>query len=226
VKKRHLVPVVAALAGALAVPAAVAAPAAPAASTTSTTSTVSSTTGTRSLASVLLADGNRFDRNWYDYDIVTEAVLAVLAAKPDSPVGLLTRGEVPLTAFLPNDRAFQVLAADLTGRWYDKESQVFDALAGAVGIDALEAVLLYHVVPGAPITSRDALRSDSASLATALPGASITVDVLSRWLRLIRLVDNDRNDADPLVNPRALDLNKGNRQIAHGLVLVLRPKDL
>jgi hypothetical protein len=226
VKKRHLVPVVAALAGALAVPAAVAAPAAPAASTTSTTSTVSSTTGTRSLASVLLADGNRFDRNWYDYDIVTEAVLAVLAAKPDSPVGLLTRGEVRLTAFLPNDRAFQVLAADLTGRWYDKESQVFDALAGAVGTDALEAVLLYHVVPGDAITSRDALRSDGASLATALPGASITVDVLSRWLRLIRLDDNDRNDADPLVNPRALDLNKGNRQIAHGLVLVLRPKDL
>jgi len=226
VKKRHLVPVVAALAGALAVPAAVAAPAAPAASTTSNVSTASSTTGTRSLASVLLADGNRFDGNWYDYDIVTEAVLAVLAAKPDSPVGLLTRGEVPLTAFLPNDRAFQVLAADLTGRWYGKESQVFDALAGAVGTDALEAVLLYHVVPGDAITSRDALRSDGASLATALPGASITVDVVSRWLRLIRLVDNDRNDADPLVNPRALDLNKGNRQIAHGLVLVLRPKDL
>ena len=225
-KKRHLVPVVAALAGALAVPAAVAAPAAPAASTTSNVSTASSTTGTRSLASVLLADGNRFDGNWYDYDIVTEAVLAVLAAKPDSPVGLLTRGEVPLTAFLPNDRAFQVLAADLTGRWYGKESQVFDALAGAVGTDALEAVLLYHVVPGDAITSRDALRSDGASLATALPGASITVDVVSRWLRLIRLVDNDRNDADPLVNPRALDLNKGNRQIAHGLVLVLRPKDL
>ena len=225
-KKRHLVPVVAALAGALAVPAAVAAPAAPAASTTSNVFTASSTTGTRSLASVLLADGNRFDGNWYDYDIVTEAVLAVLAAKPDSPVGLLTRGEVPLTAFLPNDRAFQVLAADLTGRWYGKESQVFDALAGAVGTDALEAVLLYHVVPGDAITSRDALRSDGASLATALPGASITVDVVSRWLRLIRLVDNDRNDADPLVNPRALDLNKGNRQIAHGLVLVLRPKDL
>jgi len=175
---------------------------------------------------VLLADGNQFDGNWYDYDIVTEAVLAVLAAKPDSPVGLLTRGDVPLTAFIPNDRAFQVLAADLTGRRFRSESAVFNALAGAVGIDEIEKILLYHVVPGSAITSSVALRSDGASLATALPGATVKVDVLSRRLALIRLVDNDRNDLDPLVNPRALDLNKGNRQIAHGIVLVLRPKDL
>ncbi|MGO4361484.1 fasciclin domain-containing protein [Terrabacter sp. 2TAF16] len=224
-KKRHLVPVVAALAGVLAVPAAVAAPAAsPAAAPT--TASVPPTTGTRSLAAVLTADGNRFDRNWYDYDIVTEAVLAVLAAKPSSPVGLLTKGDVALTAFIPNDRAFQVLAADLTGRWYGSETKVFQALAGAVGIDALEQVLLYHVVPGGPVTSSQALRSDGAMLATALPGKSIKVDVLSRWLKLVRLVDGDRNDADPLLNPRALDINKGNRQIAHGIVLVLRPADL
>ncbi len=127
-KKRHLVPVVAALAGALAVPAAVAAPAATRSSAGSTASATTATAplGTRSLAAVLTADGNRFDRNWHDYDIVTEAVLAVLAAKPTSPVGLLTKGNVPLTAFIPDDRAFQVLAADLTGRWYGKESQVFD----------------------------------------------------------------------------------------------------
>ena len=35
----------------------------------------SAATGTRSLAAVLTADGNQFDSNWYDYDIVTEAVL-------------------------------------------------------------------------------------------------------------------------------------------------------
>ncbi|MBW8729845.1 MAG: fasciclin domain-containing protein [Terrabacter sp.] len=232
-KKRHLVPVVAALAGALAVPAAVAAPAA--SSTSSATgasrtqaSVVAAATsiGTRSLADVLLADGNQFDGNWYDYDIVTEAVLAVLAAKPDSPVGLLTRGDVPLTAFIPNDRAFQVLAADLTGRWYGSETKVFSPLAGAVGIDALEQVLLYHVVPGGPLTSSQALRSDGVMLATALPGKSVKVDVLSRWLKLVRLVDRDRNDPHPLLNPPALDINKGNRQIAHGIVLVLRPADL
>lgn len=40
--------------------------------------------GERSLAALLTSDGNTFDHNWYDYDIVTEAVLAVLAAKPSS----------------------------------------------------------------------------------------------------------------------------------------------
>ena len=39
----------------------------------------SADTGTRSLAAVLTSDGNRFDSNWYDYDIVTEA------SSPSSP---------------------------------------------------------------------------------------------------------------------------------------------
>ncbi len=39
--------------------------------------------GTRPLAAVLLSDGNRFDRNSYDYDIVTEAALAVLEAETE-----------------------------------------------------------------------------------------------------------------------------------------------
>ncbi|MBK8445987.1 MAG: fasciclin domain-containing protein [Micropruina sp.] len=182
--------------------------------------------GDRSLAAVLTADGNQFDRNWYDYDIVTEAVLAVLAAKPNSPVKLLTDGSVALTAFIPNDRAFQVLVKDLTHRWYGSERKVFSKLVAAVGVDAVESVLLYHVVPGATILAKDALKADGAKLATALPGASITVDVKSKWLKLIVLKDLDPNDANPLVNPWALDLNKGNKQVAHGIVLVLRPLDL
>ena len=53
--------------------------------------------GERSLAAVLTSDGNQFDRNWYDYDIVTEAVLAVLAAKPGSAVKVrsATAGRLP-----------------------------------------------------------------------------------------------------------------------------------
>lgn len=183
-------------------------------------------TGERSLAAVLTSDGDTFDHNWYDYDIVTEAVLAVLAAKPDSPVKVLADGSVPLTAFIPNDRAFQVLLRDLTGRWIRSEQKVFDKLVAAVGVDAVESVLLYHVVPGATIRAKDARKADGAVLATALPGASITVDVRSRWLPLIVLRDLDRNDANPWVNPRALDINKGNAQIAHGITLVLRPIDL
>lgn len=183
-------------------------------------------TGTTSLASVLTADGNQFDRDWYDYDIVTEAVLAVIAADTDenSPVRLLTDGSTALTAFIPNDRAFQVLVKDLTGQWVRSEEDVFAAVA-SLGLDTVEDVLLYHVVPGATITSRDAARSNGAQLTTAL-GPTIGVKVLSRWLPLIVLRDQDPNDVDPVVNPFALDINRGNAQIAHGITFVLRPADL
>jgi hypothetical protein len=185
----------------------------------------SSGTGTRSLAEVLTSDGNQFDRNWYDYDIVTEAVLAVLGAKPSSPVGLLTDGTVPLTAFIPNDRAFQVLAHDLTGKWPSTEAKTFSALVDAVGVDAIEQVLLYHVVPGDAITKKAAVKANGAVLTTA-QGATFTVKVYNRWLPLIELKDQDKNDVNPFLNPLSLDINKGNKQIAHGIVFVLRPLDL
>ncbi|SDF16874.1 Fasciclin domain-containing protein [Cellulosimicrobium cellulans] len=181
--------------------------------------------GTTSLASELAADGDTFDRNWYDFDIVDQAVAAVLAAKPDSPVAVLADGTVPLTAFLPNDRAFQLLALDLTHRWQPTEERVLTSLAGAVGIDAIEQVLLYHVVPGATIDSGTALRSDDAVLTTA-QGATFRVDVLSKRLALVRLVDQDRDDLDPFLVKSKLDLNKGNVQIAHGISAVLRPQNL
>lgn len=181
--------------------------------------------GTRSLAEVLTSDGNQFDRNWYDYDIVTEAVLAVVGAKPDSPVGVLTKGEVALTAFVPNDRAFQVLAYDLTRKWQWTEKGTFNALVQAVGVDAIEQVLLYHVVPGATITKAQAVQANGASLTTA-QGGTIGVRVYNRSVPIVELRDKDRNDVNPFLNPRALDVNKGNAQIAHGIVFVLRPLDL
>lgn len=182
--------------------------------------------GTNSLASVLLADGDTFDHNWNDYDILTQAVLAVLAAKPDSPVKVLTDGTVPLTAFLPNDQAFRALASDLTKKSYGSESTVFNTLVSAVGVDAIESVLLYHVIPGATITSKQAKAANGAVLATALPDASVKVRVVSKAIPVIELRDNDRSDANPFLNPFALDINKGNLQIGHGILLVLRPIDL
>jgi uncharacterized surface protein with fasciclin (FAS1) repeats len=184
-----------------------------------------SATGTTSLAAVLAADGDTFDRNWYDFDIVDQAVAAVLTAKPNSPVAVLADGTVPLTAFLPNDRAFQVLAHDLTHRWYTSEPRVLAAIAGAVGIDAVEQVLLYHVVPGATIDSKAALASNGAALTTA-QGGTITVKVWSKRCAIVQLKDQDRSDFDPFLVRSKLDINKGNAQIAHGISLVLRPIDL
>ncbi len=181
--------------------------------------------GNTSLAEVLTSDGNKFDRRSRDYDILTEAVLAVLAAKPDSPVGVLADGSVKLTAFIPNDASFRILAKDVTGKWIRSEQKIFNGLVAAVGVDAIEQVLLYHVIPGATITAKQALSSDGAVLTTA-QGGTLTVDVLYKRLPLVQLRDQDKDDIDPFLNPGQLDINKGNKQIAHGILFVLRPLDL
>lgn len=179
--------------------------------------------GSQSLASVLLSDGNRFDHNGKDFDIVTEAVLAVLQEKPNSPVKVLTDGSVPLTAFVPNDEAFRFLAEDLTDKWMWNESKVFSAVA-SLGIPAVESVLLYHVVPGVTIDSGMAVKADGASVPTA-NGKSFTVDVGSKkGVTTVRLVDLDDDERNPRV--RVFDVNKGNMQIAHGIDRVLLPLDL
>jgi uncharacterized surface protein with fasciclin (FAS1) repeats len=179
--------------------------------------------GHRSLAKVLTSDGNRFDRNSRDFDVLTEAVLAVLAAKPSSPVSVLAKGRQRLTVFAPTDQAFRFLVYDLTGQWKVRERNVFKAVA-SLGIDTVETVLLYHVVPGATIGAKKALQADGADLATA-QGGTLGVDVLSP-VGPIRLVDQDADDVDALTIAPLLNLNKGNRQIAHGISFVLRPADL
>jgi hypothetical protein len=184
-----------------------------------------------SLASILLADGDEFDRNPYDFDIVTQAVLTVLEAKPDSPVGLLTQGDVELTAMIPNDRAFQVLVGDLTGKYYGgffkvNEPKVFEAVKG-LGVDTVENVLLYHVVPGPPIDSNTAANvAPNTPLNTALAGTQFRVRPVVPAFKWVVLNDNDPNDIDPFLVPSKLDINKGNPQIAHGIAFVLRPADL
>jgi uncharacterized surface protein with fasciclin (FAS1) repeats len=184
-----------------------------------------SATGTRSLAAVLTRDTGGFDRNPRDFDVLTRAVLTVLEAKPSSAVGVLTDGSVALTAFIPTDAAFRELVRDITGaKRLPSERQAFAAVAG-LGVDTVESVLLYHVVPGATIYARTALRSDGAALTTAL-GPTITVDV-RRWSHgwgRLRLIDADTSDRNPRVV--AFNINRGNRQIAHAIDRVLRPIDL
>lgn len=197
-------------------------PAAQAAAPKSAPAAVPAATGTTSLASILTADYG-FDQNWNDYDIVTKAVVAVLTAKPNSPVKALTDGKVALTAFVPNDRAFQILVKSLTGKTLLRERSVFAAVA-SLGIPTVEAVLLYHVVPGATIDSGAALKANGAMLQTALKGAKITVMVHPG--PVISLRDKDPDARNPRVILSQVDINKGNAQIAHGIDRVLRPINL
>ena len=178
--------------------------------------------GERSLVEVLDADGNKFDTTWNDFDIVHRAATTVLKAKPDSAVAVLADGSTPLTAFVPTDRAFRRLVFQLTGDRPAKEKETFEVVAG-LGVDTVEAVLLYHVVPGATITYAQAEQSDGAELTTA--SSDLAVEVAVRGSR-VRLVDLDRDDRNPLVVMNLRNINAGNKQIAHGISQVLRPVDL
>lgn len=183
---------------------------------------VAAEAGTTSLAEVLAADTG-FDKNWRDFDIVEAAVVAVLTEKPESPVGLLTDGEVALTAFVPTDRAFRNLAGKLTGTKPRTEKKTFNTLAAAVDIATLEAVLLYHVLPGATVNYRAAKAADGAEL-TMASGGTVTVKVKDTGRVALR--DADPDNRNPRVIRPAKNINAGNAQIAHGINRVLRPIDL
>lgn len=178
--------------------------------------------GETSLVEVLDADGNRFDKNWNDFDIVHRAATTVLGAKPKSAVGVLADGSTPLTAFIPTDRAFRRLVFQLTGDQPRTEKATFDAVAG-LGVKTIEAVLLYHVVPGETITYAQAKKADGAALTTASGELPVEVAVQGKQ---VFLSDLDEDDRDPRVIRRLADLNEGNKQIAHGINRVLRPSDL
>lgn len=178
--------------------------------------------GKTSLVEVLDADGNRFDKRWNDFDIVHRAATTVLGAKPTSAVGVLADGSTPVTAFIPTDRAFRRLVFQLTGDQPRTEKSAFAQVAG-LGVETVEAVLLYHVVPGATITYAQAKTADGAALTTASDDLQVVVTVQGKQ---VFLRDLDEDDRDPRVIRRLADLNDGNKQIAHGINRVLRPSDL
>ncbi len=176
------------------------------------------------IADVLLSDAagddaQGFDHDWYDFDVVTQAVLLF----PDL-VAAASDPDAELTVFAPNDRAFQVLVADLTGNWLFSEQEVFDAVA-SLGTDTVKTVLTYHIV-GSAIPASAALQADGASL-TTLQGGTVGVDVAIPELSFILLNDADANDDDPFIVFSKYDVggSLANGYI-HGISGVLRPIDL
>jgi uncharacterized surface protein with fasciclin (FAS1) repeats len=117
-----------------------------------------------------------------------------------------------------------MLVKDLSGKTFTREDRVVSWLAKNAGLDTIETVLLYHVVPGAPVTAAQAVEADGAELTTA-QGGTIEVKVKAKGKGAqVVLVDRDHDDWNPAV--KTPDINKGNRQIAHGINRVLRPVDL
>jgi uncharacterized surface protein with fasciclin (FAS1) repeats len=171
------------------------------------------------LAEILLSDSkwddaNGFDRNRWDFDIVTQAVLAFPAlAEAASTPG------ANLTVFLPTDQAFRRLVRDLTGQTHLTEKQIFDTVV-SLGLPTVEKVLQYHILAGAQIDYHTALQSDGAAL-TMLSGDTLTVDVRRHWV--VVLQDNDPDFRDPrVIFPNI----QGSNGIAHGIDRVLLPVNL
>jgi uncharacterized surface protein with fasciclin (FAS1) repeats len=180
---------------------------------------------TRTIAEQLLSDSAGddaagFDGDWYDFDIVTEAVRLY----PDL-VTAVSDPNASLTVFAPNDRAFQVLAYQLTGKVATTEQQVFDVVA-SLGSDTIKTVLTYHIVE-AKLPAADALAAPGGTALTTIQGGTVGVDVVDHDLALVILRDQDPNADDPgIVFSK---FNYGGKLVngyIHGISLVLRPADL
>lgn len=125
-----------------------------------------------------------------------------------------------LTVFAPTDQAFMNLATTLSGKKVKTEAAAFKVVAG-LGVDTVENVLLYHVVPGSTILSQDALKANGAKLKSAVEGKTIGVKVTSK--PAIILSDYAPKLTNPQVILTKVDINKGNKQVAHGIDGVLLP---
>ena len=181
----------------------------------------SSKAGTTSLAEVLGADGQKLDKNWEDFDLVEAAVFAVLDAKPDSPVGLVADGSTRLTVFAPTDAAFRAFVKSIKGFAPKTEANTLAQVVKIAGsIDTIEAILLYHVIAGKTLTSPKVIAAEGDKVTTAQGGA-FRVHIGKAG---VFLVDKDRDAANPYAV--VLDINRGNKQVAHGISQVLRPLDL
>lgn len=175
--------------------------------------------GTVPLATALNLSAPAFDSNWQDHDILVHLLNRVLAAKPTSPLAVLADGTIPLTVLAPDDFAFRSLAGYRNGRGVvlSTEARVY-AFIAKLHVNTLERVLRYHVVPSSVIPAMDLLASNGISLPTE-EGSPIRISVATS----VRLVDLSTRNRDSLLRLSQVDINKGNRQIAHSISAVLLP---
>jgi uncharacterized surface protein with fasciclin (FAS1) repeats len=195
------------------------------AAATSSTASATDTPPAPTLYDILQAQGGIGDRDWYDFDIVAGVVDAILANNPNSALFAAADPAAQLTVFLPNDRAFQALAADVLGwrYWFANEATVAQGLLAKYDLATLEVVVGYHVTGGV-IDSATALSVPRNTALDMVAGGQVKVQPL-RWLGTAILVDNDPSDLNPTLVKSKLDIRASNG-IAHGISLVLRPLDL
>jgi len=171
------------------------------------------------LTEVLNLQNAAFDKNFNDFDIFTAAWMDVWGQLPMSPIQAISNGDVALTAFVPTDRAFQRVVKHLTGKTLKSESAIAAAVL-SLGAETVEKVILYHVIIGDPILSPAALQANGAKLTTATT-QTLGVRVSGTT---ITLVDKHPKHTNAVIQLNLVDINKGNKQVAHGIDQVLLPK--
>jgi uncharacterized surface protein with fasciclin (FAS1) repeats len=122
-----------------------------------------------------------------------------------------------VTLFAPNDRAFQLLAYDLTGKWSFTEAAVLAAIVSKVGTgEALTKVLTYHVVPGKVLKADVRINEDIQTL-----NAGQTVKAVPNKFGV------QIQDAAPLRDPYLVntDIDAGH-SVIHSISRVLVPGNL
>ncbi len=170
------------------------------------------------LTEVLNLKNTSFDNNFSDFDVFTSLWMDVWGQLPESAIQVISDGNTALTAFVPTDRAFQRVVKHLTGKKLKSEARIADAVM-SLGTKTVEKVILYHVVVGDPILSPDALEANGAKL-NAASGQTIGVRVSGTT---ITLVDKAKKHTNATVILSAVDINKGNKQVAHGINQVMLP---
>lgn len=170
------------------------------------------------LTEVLNLKNTSFDNNFSDFDVFTSLWMDVWGQLPESAIQVISDGNTALTAFVPTDRAFQRVVKHLTGKKLKSEARIADAVM-SLGTKTVEKVILYHVVVGDPILSPDALEANGAKL-NAASGQTIGVRVSGTT---ITLVDKAKKHTNAKVILSAVDINKGNKQVAHGINQVMLP---
>lgn len=167
----------------------------------------------QTITQIVSQSGGEFDRRFFDYDILLNAVVtAGLADVLDDP-------SIDVTVFAPNDLAFIRTARDLgyqgfseQGAWEFLVTALTD-LGGGDPIPVLTEILLYHVAPE-NLNPFEVIFSRSID---TLQGGQIRP-------RIFRLRDNDPDFRDPyLFFPINLQADNG---VIHTINRVLIPIDL
>lgn len=163
-------------------------------------------------------DRFRWDqRNWYDFDILTAAVVA-----DGTLVADVTNPATAVTLFAPNDRAFQLLAKDLTGKWFFTEQGVLTAIVEQVeeGKVNLTNVLTYHVV-GGKFNKEDVVPLIGTPIKT-VNGGSIVVQPPNKFGQIAI-----KDEVEALRNPTLVrtDIDAGH-SVIHSISRVLIPANV